>query len=381
MPTIDAKSSSAEHRRLSAAEARLRAILHAAVDAIVTIDQRGIIDSVNPTTERMFGYSSDELIGRNVRMLMPTAYREHHDDYLQRYLATGQPQIIGIGREVEAERKDGSVFPVDLAVSEFEIAGKRMFTGLIRDISDRRAAEREARLRLEELAHAGRLADLGLTTSTIAHEVNQPLTAIVSFAHACQRMLDAGNLDGDLLRDALKQIAGQGERASTIIARIRDTAKKRQSVPERLDLNACARSVLAMLASELRDGQVKLDLHFADSLAAVKADRVQVEQVIVNLIRNAVEAMNELPSSARLLEIVTRNGDATVQLSVRDTGPGLGPEGAEKVFESFFTTKPYGMGVGLSICRSLAETHGGRLWAESDDQAGATFHFSLPVLK
>jgi len=360
------------------ADARLRALLDAAVDAIITIDFHGTIESVNPATERMFGYAAIELLGSNVNMLMTDEHRQHHDGYLQRYLMTGERRIIGIGREVEARRKDGSVFPVDLAVTEFEAGGERMFTGLIRDISDRRAAERAAQARLDTLAHAGRMADLGFTTSTIAHEVNQPLAAIVSFAHACQRMLDAGNANPEVLRSTLRQIATQGERASAIIGRIRDMARKREAVVEPVNLNDAVRSVLSLLGKQLSFHQIELDARLDDDLPNVDADPVQVEQVVMNLVVNAIDAMREVAENSRRLRIQTASEDGRVRLIVGDSGPGLDESQLEKVFEHFYTTKSQGMGVGLSICRALAETQGGRLWAESPPGAGAAFHFVLP---
>ncbi len=379
MPTISADDLKAPGLRQRDAAPRLRALLDAAVDAIITIDQHGIIESVNAATERMFGFTAAELIGSNVKVLMPDPHRALHDDYIQRYLMTGERRIIGIGREVEGRHKDGNVFPVDLAVTEFQANGQRMFMGIIRDISDRRAAEHAAQARLDELAHAGRLADLGVTTSTIAHEVNQPLAAIVSFAHACQRMLAGGRADEAVLRDALSQIAEQGERASAIIARIRGMAKKREGHTEQVSVNDAVDGVLGMLSRQLRFEHVNLDVHLDPELPAVRADRVQVEQVIMNLVMNAVDAMREMTPEARRLVIVSARRDDAVILTVRDTGPGLDDKQADRVFESFYSTKSGGMGIGLSICRSLAESHGGRLWAESTPGDGATFHFELPA--
>jgi two-component system sensor kinase FixL len=382
LPTITTEYLHASREHTHDAEPRLRALLDAAVDAIVTIDQHGIIDSVNPATERIFGYSAREMLGSNVSMLMPSPHREQHDRFLQRYLMTGEAHIVGIGREIEARRKDGSVFPVDLTVSEFEIDDERMFTGLIRDISDRRAAERAAQDRLEELAHAGRLADLGMTTSTIAHEVNQPLTAIVSFAHACQRILDSVEPDTKVLREALGQIAEQAERASAIINRIRNLAKKRDSSSERVDVNESARNVLSILARQLRDAHISLHVDLAPQLPAVIADAVHVEQVVMNLVINAIDAMREGPSEPRQLHVSTIRDNDSVRLSVRDTGPGLHEEEAARIFDSFYSTKPDGMGVGLSICRNLAENHHGQLWVEPrPDDGGATFNLTLPVAK
>jgi two-component system sensor kinase FixL len=378
VPTITSDRLDRLSSRSENADTRLRALLDAAVDAIVTIDHRGVIESVNPAAERMFGYAASEMLGSNVSMLMTEEHSRAHDGYIQRFLMTGERHIIGIGREVEAQRKDGSVFPVDLAVTEFELSGERMFMGLIRDISDRRAAERAAQERLDTLAHAGRLADLGLTTSTIAHEVNQPLAAIVSFAHACQRMLDDDSADPALLRDALGQIAAQGERASAIIARVREMAMRRESAPEAVNLNDAVHSVLSLLGKQLSFDKVEVEEELANELPVVRADRVQVEQVVMNLLMNALDAMREVPQGKRRLHIRTANGGDEVRLTVRDTGPGLGQSELQRVFEHFYTTKSQGMGVGLSICRTLAEAHGGRLWAEARKGEGASFHLALP---
>ena len=363
----------------SAAQTRLQAILDAAIDAIITIDAKGIIESANPTTEQMFGYREAELIGCNISMLMPAPYRDEHDGYLQRYLQTRVPHIIGIGREVTALHRDGSTFPVDLAVNQFTINGKIMFTGMIRDVSDRRNAERTAQAHLEKLAHAGRLADLGMTTSTIAHEVNQPLTAIVSFAHACLRMLDHEPVNTDLVRNALEQIASQGERASAIVKRIHTMARKQHSDFELIDINDIVQGVLNLLAMELRNHHVHLSLRLTDLPAGINADRIQIEQVLVNLVRNGIQAMAEVPVADRRMEIETSNAGGRVCVRVHDSGPGLGEVQVQQIFESFYSTKDTGMGVGLSISRSLIEAHEGRLWALADPGNGATFCFELPA--
>ena len=382
MPTITTEYRLAARAHKRDAEPRLRALLDAAIDAIITIDQHGIIESLNPATERIFGYSARELLGCNVSMLMPSPFREQHDGYLQHYLMTGEARIIGIGREVEARRKDGSVFPADLAISEFDSEGQRMFTGLIRDISDRRAAELAAQARLEELAHAGRLADLGMTTSTIAHEVNQPLTAIVSFAHACQRILDSREPDTEVLREALGQIAEQGERAGNIINRIRSLAKKRESTSEHVDINESARNVLSILGRQLREARISLLVDLAPQLPAVIADSVQIEQIIMNLVINAIDAMRDGPAEPRELHVGTVDENNSVRLSVRDSGPGLDEDEARRIFDSFYSTKTDGMGVGLSICRSLTESHQGHLWVEPrSDDGGACFQLTFPVAK
>ena len=363
----------------SAAQLRLQTILDAAVDAIITIDSQGIIESANTTTEHMFGYSESELIGRNVSVLMPSPDRELHDSYIQRYLATDVPHIIGIGREVTALHRDGHTFPADLAVNVFVLNDKTMFTGMIRNISDRHAAERKAQLHLDALAHAGRLADLGLTTSTIAHEVNQPLTAIVSYAHACLRLLENEPAKNDRVYQALKDIANQGDRASSIVNRIHAMSRRQHSNFEPLRINDIIKGVLNLLASEIRSHHVHLDLHLMASPTKINADRIQIEQVLVNLVRNGIQAMSGVPVPNRRLDIKSFIDGERTCVQVHDNGPGLDETTALQIFESFYSTKDSGMGMGLSISRSLIEAHEGQLWAIADSGKGATFCFELPT--
>jgi len=361
-------------------EARLSAILDTAVDGIITIDESGIIESVNTATERIFGYSGDELVGNNITMLMPSPYREKHDGYIARYLGTGEPRIIGIGREAEGQHKDGRRFPIDLAVSEVRVGGSRLFTGLVRDISARRRAEDEARRWSADLAHAARLSTIGELTSGIAHEVNQPLTAIVSFAEACLRMLRSGKADSQKLEDALGQIAVQGQRAGHIIRHLRQLARKGESERVQIDLGHLVRDVLGLFSNELHASGIALHLMLDESGPAVKCDRIQIEQVVLNLVRNAMDVLEEGPAEGRELTIRTRaDSGGTIELTVEDTGEGLGADGGERIFELFFTTKADGLGMGLSISRTIIEDHGGRLWASPHPGGGAIFHVTLPA--
>ena len=360
-------------------EARLNAILDTAVDGIITIDARGTIESVNPATERIFGYSSDELVGENVKLLMPSPYREEHDGYMNRYLQSGEPRIIGIGREAEGQHKDGTRFPIDLAVSEIRVAGATVFTGVVRDISARRRAEDEARRWSAELAHAARLSTIGELTSGIAHEINQPLTAMVNFAEACLRMLRSGNADTRKLEDALGQITVQGQRAGHIVRHLRRLARKGESERLEADLDRLVRDVLGLVSRELQASGITLRLILESGLATVKCDRIQIEQVVLNLVRNAMDVLEEGPAQGRELTIRTQTGTAgTIELRVEDSGEGFAADSSERIFETFFTTKADGLGMGLSISRSIIEEHGGRLWASPRPGGGAIFHVSLP---
>ena len=362
---------------------RYRAILDTAVDGIITISDAGIIESFNRAAERMFGYAAHEVIGRNISSLMPEPYRSRHDHYISRYLSTHEAKIIGIGREVEGLRKDGSTFPMDLAVGEVRLPGRRLFTGITRDISQRKAIEAEARRRLNDLAHTARLAALGEMATGLAHEVNQPLTAIITQAAACLRLIASGRADVDLLQDSLQQIARQGERAAEVIKRLRSFVQKGEMAFVQGSLNAVVRDVLWLLAHEIRSAQVDIEIRLAHDLPEVQMDRVQIEQVVFNLVRNAIEAMQQRPGEPHRLQLRTaisrwRERDA-VRFSVQDNGPGFGDLQADQLFEPYFTTKPDGIGQGLAICRSIVESHAGHVEAEQLAEGGARFSFVLPL--
>lgn len=365
--------------RLSDREARLNAVLDTAVDGIITIDEHGVIESVNAATERIFGYTAAELEGRNVKLLMPAPDRDRHDDYLARYRSSGVAKIIGIGREVEGLRKDGTRFPADLAVSEFSVGGRRLFTGMVRDISDRHMAEEEARRRREELAHAARLSTIGELSSGIAHEINQPLTAIVSFAEACLRMLRGGKSDSKMLEDALEQIAAQGQRAGHITRQLRRLGRKGAREEADVDINGVVRDLLTLVRGELDTEDITLHLMLDESLPPVQCNRIQIEQVVLNLMRNAMDVLEQDDAGARELTIRTHAGtDGEIVLELEDSGGGFGDTGPERIFETFFTSKPDGLGMGLSISRTIIQDHGGRLWA-SEGADGAIFHVAIPA--
>ena len=364
--------------RLSENARRLRAILDTAVDAIVTIEESGAIESINPATERLFGYTRHELVGRNVSVLMPSPHREEHDRYIANYLRTGKARIIGIGREVDARRKDGSVFPVDLAVSEVRLPGRRLFTAIIRDLTERRELQAQAELRLDDAAHTARLLELGEMCSGIVHEVNQPLTAIVSFTDACLRTIRGGRAEPALIEDALGRVAEQGTRAAEIVSRLRYLVRKGASRREVFSLASAIEETLDLVDHERRRRGVHVAVHCEPRLLPVHADRVQIEQILLNLLRNAFHAVDGAERRQVWLNAGPPDADR-VRLMVEDSGPGIAPEMCERVFETFYTTKPNGLGVGLAISRSIAEEHGGRLWAESSDGTGARFWLELPL--
>jgi two-component system, LuxR family, sensor kinase FixL len=356
------------------AEARFQAILDNAHDAIIAIDAQGRIETFNKAAERIFGYRAEEVIARNVSLLMPEPHRGAHDGYLHNYLRTGQAKIIGIGREVEGVRKDGTLFPLDLAVTEMRTGDRLGFIGILRDLSLRRDAERQVRALTNELAHVSRLGELGQFTSAIAHELNQPLTAIMNYAEAARAIIETNPARAI---EHVGKAAAQAERAGQIIRRVRDMVEKKDSerTTEQLSRVVEEASGLATLGAKL-DG-IRVDYRLAPDLPPIAIDKVQVQQVVVNLVRNAVEALHGQPR--RELTIATAAAeDGNQMVTIADTGPGIPPDIQPRLFTPFVSGKPGGMGIGLSISQSIIEAHGGRIWAEPNPDGGTLFRFILP---
>lgn len=359
-----------------------RAALLAAVeatshDAIVAISDRGLILSFNPAAERLFGLTEDEARGRNVKMLMPQPYQHDHDGYMARYLATGEKRIIGIGRIVSGLRRDGSTFPMELAVGEARIAERPMFVGFVRDLSQIEREHRRVAELQSELFHVSRLGEMGQMAAGLAHEVNQPLAAIMNYTEAGRQMLGLDAREATI-RDILDKIEKQAARAAEIIRRLRAFIEKRDV--ERCDqnLNGLIEEALALalVGAKARDVRAKLDL--ALKTPPVHVDGVQIQQVLVNLMRNAMDATeNQVRREMWVHSSLAPDGFVTV--TVGDNGPGVDPGVAKRLFEAFVTTKRVGMGVGLAIARQIVEAHGGRIWAEPSTGGGAKFSFTLPL--
>jgi len=511
------------HRRTAGKAARTRpgrgatrgdrefhALLDAAVDAIIVIDHRGIIEEFSLAAERMFGYSAEEVIGHNVKLLMPEPFRSEHDAYLERYLATGHTRIIGVGREIVSRRKDGTVFPCELAVgrvpdvqppryvgfirdltrhkeaqeqlkrSEAELRlaqslanlgnyvlhpggdGSDYFStqlyrildvplsgppvtreeflekwvhpadrarvldafhrldaggapldieyqvvlrdgrtrhlhhiaqavrdqdgrvlkhvGTIHDITDRRHAEDEARQLQERLTHFSRLSTMGEMAAGLAHEINQPLSAIATYAQACQRFLKQPESDIADVTAALDQINAQALRAGEVIRRLRNFVKNREVKREWVDCARLLDDLRTLAETDARLHNVHLRIDIEENLPAVHADPIQLQQVVLNLVRNAIDAMIDCPEDRREIVLMTRrSAESEICITVADQGSGLAPGAAEHLFNPFFTTKSSGTGLGLAISRSIVRAHGGRLWHTPNRQYGACFHFTLPA--
>lgn len=482
-------------------DALFNALVATAVDGIMIIDADGLLQVYSDACERMFGYRRDEVIGRNVKMLMPSPYHAEHDGYLSRYRQTGERHIIGSGREVFGRRKNGTTFPMYLSVGQGEMDGRRIFIGIVHDISEQKRSMDDARRlaaivessddaiigkdlndiitswnkgaerlfgyapediiglpvttlippdrhdeesdiaermrrgdRIEhyetlrrhrdgrpieislsvsptrdaggeitgaskiarditgrkadahrvsqlqnELLHATRLASTGQLGAALAHELNQPLTAILNYTGVLQELgAHLAGADGELLRDVVRRVAEQTERAGEIIRRLRGFVAKREPERRMQPLNDAIGEAIALSLIGTIDGGVRLKSEFAAALPAVLIDKVQIQQVMINLLRNAVEAMRD--SAERTLTVTTaRDGETFVRVSIADTGSGIAPEVAAMLFQPFVTTKGDGLGIGLSICRTIIESHGGRLWTQANEGSGTVFHFRLPL--
>jgi two-component system sensor kinase FixL len=369
----------AARRRAASINDHLRSILDTVPDGVVVIDRAGIMTSFSPAAQRMFGWTPDEVLGRNVSLLMPESHAIAHDGYIQRYHTTHEKRIIGAGRVVVGQRKDGSTFPMELAVGETK-GPVPSYTGFIRDLTETQQTETRLQELQNELIHVSRLTAMGEMASTLAHELNQPLSAIANLLTGSRRLIDRGReADQAKVRDAIDRAATQALRAGEVIHRMRDFVRRGASERDDESLSKLIEEASALALIGEKDRQVDVRLALDPAADAVFADRVQVQQVLLNLIRNGIDAMHDGASRRRALLItsdVTEEGWSRV--SVADTGPGIAPEVLERLFQPFMTTKPQGMGVGLSISRSIVEAHGGRIWAEANPGGGALFRFTLP---
>jgi len=365
-------------------EARLRSILETAPDAIIVIDERGIIESYSAAAERLFGFLAVEVVGRNVSMLMPAPYRERHDGYLENYRRTGERRIIGIGRVVVGQRKDGTTFPMELSVGEVAANGRRLFTGFIRDLTERQLNENRMQELQAELLHMSRLSDVGQMASAIAHEINQPLTAVLNYVQAARRILEDTDLNvPPKANDAMDKAVAQAARASDIIRNLRSFIQKGESDRRLEDLNKVVGEAIALGLVGVRETGISVHLELSGEPLPAFIDKVQIQQVVFNLVRNSIEAMTEAGPPGRL-RVITRLGPESadgqmVEVVVEDSGPGLAPEIRSQLFQPFMTTKEKGMGLGLSICHSIVESHGGRIGVEPNIDRGVSFCFTIPL--
>jgi two-component system sensor kinase FixL len=360
--------------------AEFDALLDAAIDGIMVIDERGRVVRVNKSAERMLGYDAAELLSQSLNLIMSEEDADRHDNYVGSYLRTGRRRIIGIGREVLARRRDGSVFPVSLAVGEVRLRGQIRFVGLMRDLTEAKRAEEEALRHREEMMHVSRLTTMGEMAAALAHEVNQPLSAIATYTAACTRLLDQGEEGIEDVRHALAQINAQAHRAGEVIRRIRSFTRSRELSRRTIDVGSLLEEIRPLAELDAKANSIALRMELDPGLPEITVDVVQIQQVILNLLRNGVDAVRQAPAERRRL--LLRAGlarEREIRFEIIDQGEGVDEAVRPRLFTPFFTTKSAGMGMGLAISRSIITGHGGVLDYHNNAGGGATFWFTLPT--
>lgn len=381
-----------ETRSRSDAQDRLASVLNTVVDGIVTINARGTVESMNPSAERIFGYAAADVIGKNVKLLMPEPFQSEHDTYLANYLRTRTAKIIGIGREVFGRRKDGSVFPMDLAVSQFHYEGEQYFTGIVRDISDRKQAEEAARKAKHELEHAlaelkaatqqlwqsAKLASVGELAASIAHELNNPLATVTLKLEALllNRELDPA------ARLSLTIVQQETDRMANLVGNLLQFTRLGPEQQSSVDLHEELEKSLELVHHLFRKHQIHVHMQIDRTLPVIFADRQKLRQVFLNLLSNACDAMTHGGTLTVTAEATTVGQVPAVAISFADTGEGIAPEHLDKVMDPFFTTKAEGKGtgLGLAICRRIVvQEHAGSLTIESAPRNGTVVRMVLPT--
>jgi two-component system sensor kinase FixL len=405
--------------QLRSSEERFRSVAESANDAIILANGMARISLWNRAAQTIFGFSKEEVLGKPLSMLMPPHDRESHEKGFERFAQDGDSRVTGQTVRLDGVRKDGSEFPMELSISTWKTAEGRSYCGIIRDITERKQAEQalrqvkdqleervrlrteslakaisdlkaemarrkkyeeQARQHLETLAHFGRIHAMGEMASGLAHELNQPLAAIAGHSEICAQFIRRGaDASSEALLKSLAQITEQAQRAGAINHMLRDFARKREFQRATVDINELVQQVAILMEFDTRQHDVFVRLELGRHIPEVLADRIQIEQVLVNLIRNAIEAMLESDDGRTLTIRTSVDPSANVTVAVIDSGKGFSPDEAAQVFDSFYTTKPHGMGLGLAICRTLIEAHGGRIKATANSDRGATFYCTLPV--
>lgn len=358
---------------------QLIAVMDAAVDAMVLIDVTGAVLAFNPAAERIFGWPAEEVVGRNVSMLMPEPDRSAHDRYLARHVATGESRVMGISRELQAQRRDGTVFPIHLSIGRVAGSNPVQFVGFIRDVSAERDNEERARASQERLMHVSRMATMGEMAAGIAHEINQPLTAIANYAHATGRFLNMAEPDIDEAREAVREIAAEAMRAGEIIRRLRHLVRGRDDAREYLLAGELIDELRLLTQADARvhDTRLRFDLLQSPQL---HVSRIQITQVLLNLIRNALESLaGDAPGSREIVVRCRRAESGDCQIAVCDNGPGVAPQIADRMFDPFLTTKRHGTGLGLPMSQTIAQAHGGNVRHVPVEPRGACFVLTLPA--
>ena len=354
--------------------------MDAFIEAIIVIDSKGLIERFNRPAEEMFGYSSDEVIGQNINILMPAGDHERHDGYMVNYLRSHEAKIIGKGREVLGQRRNGETFQADLAVGEVGWKDATRFVGMMRDLTDKKESE-ERTLRLHnEMINTSRLATMGEMAAAMAHEINQPLAAIANYSSAGARLLDNGAENIEDVKSALESINEQAHRAGEIIKRLRSFVRPKDLTRESANLKDTIDEIRPLAELDARANNIELVVDIPTQMNEIVADQVQIQQVVLNLIRNGIDAMETAAPANRRLHVTSKSlDDDLVTISVVDHGSGISADAAKQLFEPFYTTKSTGMGMGLAICQTIVRAHGGEITCANNDNQGATFTMTLPT--
>lgn len=358
----------------------LDALLDAAVDAIFISDAYGTILRVNLAALAMFRHSESDLLGQNVSILMPEPDRARHDGFMARYRDGGAPTVIGIGREVTAVNAEGWTFPIQLSLGEIQGQERARFVAIIRDLSHEKAAQNTVKELETHLAHADRLVVLGELTAGIAHEINQPLTAIAAFADAGARLLDMDSPEASgELENVCQRIAEQARRAGNVVSRLRSLSRRREVTKSNHEIKPLVQNVLMLFEHELMNSGIQLQTQFEPGLPELIVDEVQVQQVLVNLVKNSIDALKTSGIESPMISVGVRRCEKMLEVRVVDNGPGVPEKSVSRLFEPFYTTKPHGVGLGLSICKNIAVAHGGNLSYSKAGTGGACFTLSIPL--
>jgi two-component system, LuxR family, sensor kinase FixL len=362
-------------------EVRLEGIVDSVPDAIISIDAGQRVVLFNAAAERIFEIDAATALGQPLERFIPQRFRKAHATHVQRFQETGATKRrMGALGALSGLRSSGEEFPIEASISQAVVSGERVLTVVLRDISERTRVESELQATQMKLAHIARLSTMGEMASGLSHEINQPLTAIATYAQALENLLRAEQApDRDEMRDALRQISGQALRAGEVIRRLRTMIKEREPDFRTLDCEDLLNDVFALAEIDARLHRVTLRTAGNCRGASIRGDAVQLQQVLINLVRNSMDALDDLPPERRTVTIAVNAADGVAEFRVIDHGKGVPSEVLDKMFSPFFTTKPHGTGLGLAISRSIVEAHRGRLRHESTPGGGATFSFTVPV--
>ncbi|MEL7482508.1 MAG: PAS domain S-box protein [Pseudomonadota bacterium] len=360
----------------------MQTVLQSVPDAMILIDEAGEMLAFSRSAEALFGYPAADVIGKNVSMLMAGADEAHHDRYISSYMSTGEKQIIGIGRVVRARVSSGKVIPVHLTIGEAKIGDRRFFAGYVRDVTDQQAADHQISRMQAELANFSRLSTAGTMASAMAHELNQPLTAVANYLEAARDMLQSPDAETlGIIRDALDSAASQSVRAGQIVRRLRDYVSRGEFETRKTDVADVVEQAISLSKLGGQHPLPRVISRMPESRPKVWCDALQIRQVILNLIRNAADATRD--QTTAMIEVTGQRQDGTefFEISVADNGPGLTLEEGRSPFEPFQSSKADGMGLGLSICQTIIEAHDGKIWVGESPFGGAKFSFTLKTVE